>query len=199
MLGTYVLQGGPAKRSVPGAGIMRIVADGTQFGSANAFQRHWCCKSARTRSLAEMMSGMIRERVTDQRDSSLGLRWGFIRAIVSRREMGGHRPLHQTVLCCRPGENPGGKNRIWCGSWERLVTKRKVIGTIENTRLLCLAWRVCVLVHTSASLQNARSVFDRIQRQPAGVLRSLFSFPLSLSYSALSLPLSLPRPPTPSG
>jgi hypothetical protein len=78
-----------------------------------------------------------------------------------------------------------------------VLTKRKVIGTIEITDYP--GWlAVCVLVHTSASLQNARSIFDRIQRQPAAVLRSLFSFSLPLSPSTLTLSLSL-KAPTSSG
>ena len=111
------------------------------------------------------------------------------------------RFVHHVVCCIYLGVFPKAKIESGVGTIEviqpAVPTKRKVIGTIQNTRLLFLGWRVCVLVHTSASLQNARSRFHRIQRQPAAPLRSLFSF--SLSPSPYTHALSLPRPPTPDG
>ena len=110
------------------------------------------------------------------------------------------RFVHYVVCCIYLGVFPKAKIESGVGTIEviqpAVPTKRKVIGTIQNTRLLFLGWRVYVLVHTSASLQNARSRFHRIQRQPAAALRSLFSFSLS---PLLTHTLSLPRPPTPGG
>ena len=106
------------------------------------------------------------------------------------------RFVHYVVCCIYLGVFPKAKIESGVGTIEviqpAVPTKRKVIGTIQNTRLLFLGWRVYVLVHTSASLQNARSRFHRIQRQPAAALRSLFSFSLS---PLLTHTLSLPRPP----
>ena len=193
------LEDDPAVRSIVDAGIGRSVAEETQFGSGHAFQG-----SGGTTLLLHTVRGRNDERydkracVTDQR----GFRSVFCAVsrishclVPSLRRDGcvstpARLLLLQTTGKSRvSGRERGGKRRA-------VVTKRKMIGTIENNRLLCLGWRVCVLVHTSASLQNAGqySTAFKDSQQP---LRSLFSFSLSLSPFTLTPTLSLPRPSTP--
>ena len=82
------------------------------------------------------------------------------------------------------------------------MTKRKVIGTIENIRLPALPGlaRVCVRSRTHIGLVAERQVNIRPAFKDSKLLPFGLYFPfLSPSLIPLSHPLSIPRPPTPAG
>jgi hypothetical protein len=152
-----------------------------------------------TRSVAEMMSGMIRECVTDQRDCGLVFNADFVHAIVSCPGR-----IDKRGGCCCTSVCAGleaflnkGRLRVGAGSTTASgLTKRKVIGTIENNRLLCLAWR-CAFSYTvhrprCRTPGQYSTAFKDSQQLSFGLY---FPFSLSLLLPSLSTPLSLdPRP-----
>ena len=110
-------------------------------------------------------------------------------------------PPH-TVCCTAQGCVPKAKVESCVGTGSKppaFLTKRKVIGTIENTRLLCLGWRRC-----------AFSYIHRPRCRTPGQYSTAFkdsqqlSFGLYFPFLSPSLPLpphalSLPRPSTSTG
>jgi len=147
---------------------------------------------------------MIRGCVIDRRDSCLVFR-GFRPAIVScpeTREEEGEWMRSAAAVRCTPGISlPQAKTYARCGARPAVkppaaLAKRKVIGTIENTRLLCLAGGV--RSRTYICLVAERQVNIRPHSKTASSCPSVSIFLFSLPLSFHSLPLSLfqgpPRP-----